>query len=126
MTSILEAWRALYDVGRLHISLMVGDTNHCAHLVSTELYTAYSHIAKQDTVSVDTKVQVLKFDLYQNSIASAVSYVMSKLQWSALTAPQRSEDRSKCVKKLLNLLAWQLARFWDGTKKVGFIEQVAG
>ena len=118
MSSILEEWRALYEVAILHIALVVGDPNQCAHLVSAELYTAYRLVSRKDTISVTTQAQTHAFDLYQNAIASSVSFVTSKIQWSAVVTHKGVEDRSKCIKKLLSLLAWQLARFWDGTKKV--------
>jgi hypothetical protein len=108
-------WRVLYDVAVLNISLVVSDPNHCAHLTSAELYTAYGHIAKLDTASRETRVQTHKFDQYQSAVASVVYSIATRIKWSALGG---AEERSKCIKKLLSLLAWQLARFWDGTKKV--------
>lgn len=110
----------MYDMAVLHISLVVGDTNHCSHLVSTQLYLAYKEVAKEDRLSLETKFQTQRFDLYQNAIARVVSVISSKIQWAGLTSLHGgSEDRAKSVKKLLSLLAWQLARFCDGTKKVG-------
>lgn len=123
MAGVLEAWRVLYDVAVFNVSLVVSDPNHCAHLTSAELYTAYGHIAKLDTASRETRVQTHKFDLYQNAVASLVCCITSRVKWSALGgASQGSEDRSRCIKKLLSLLAWQLARFWDGTKKVWLLD----
>ena len=119
MNSVLETWGVAYATAVLNVSLVVGDPNHCAHVVSTELYASYSHIYKLSTaVALEIKAQTSKFDLYQNAIAVAVATIVSKIQWTALTSPAGSEDRSKCIKKLLSLLAWQLARFWDVTGKV--------
>lgn len=81
---------------------------------------------KQVPSSLDQKHQVLRFDLYQNAIASALSYVVSKIKWGTLVAPatggqpskERGSGRVKSLETLLSLLAWQLAAFWDTTKKV--------
>lgn len=108
----------------LNISLVAGDPNHCSHLVSSQLYNAYKEVAKDDTLTLETRVLTNKFDLYQNAIASIINIITSKMQWSALTTPQGSEDRAKSVRKLLSLLAWQLARFCDGTKKVSCADGV--
>ena len=81
---------------------------------------------KQVLSSLDQKHQVLRFDLYQNAVASALSYVMSKIKWGTLVAPatggqsskERRGGRVKSLETLLSLLAWQLAAFWDTAKKV--------
>ena len=77
---------------------------------------------KQVPSSLDQKHQVLRFDLYQNAVASALSYILSKIKWGTLVAPVTSKERGggrvKCLETLLSLLAWQLAAFWDTAKKV--------
>ncbi len=120
VTSILEAWSVGYHTAMLHISLVVSDPNHCAHLVSSELYAAYSLISKRNSaVALEHKTQTHRLDLYQNAVATAVATVVAKIKWAGLTAmPTGSEDRSKCIRKILSLLAWQLARFWDVAEKV--------
>ena len=74
--------------------------------------------------SMDHKHQVLRFDLYQNAVASALSYIVSKIRWAALGPPANATPtkekggKVKSVEKILSLLAWQLAAFWDTAKKV--------
>ena len=101
-----------------HISLVVADPNHCSHLISTQLYSAYKEVAKDDALALETRFQMQKLDQYQNAVSQVIGFITSKIHWSALTTHQGSEDRSKSVKKMFSLLAWQLARFCDGTKKV--------
>lgn len=119
LAGVLDVWCTLYDTAVLNISLVASDPNHCAHLVSAELYSAYGRLAKMEVVSKETKTQMRKFDLYQNSIASAACCIVGRIKWAAIGSGG-AEDKARCVKKLLSLLAWQLARFWDGMKKVCF------
>lgn len=121
LATILEVWTEVYDVALINISLIVSNPNHCAQLVSTELCDAFNSAAKLDPVTLESKAQTLKFDLYQNSVANAVAHIVHKMHWSALAPPQGSEDRLKCIKKLLGLLSWQMVMFCDGIKKVGVI-----
>ena len=90
---------------------------------------------KQVPSSLDQKHQVLRFDLYQNAVASALSYVVSKIKWGTLVPAmggRRSKEqggggRVKSVETLLSLLAWQLAAFWDTAHKVcTFVYQYNG
>lgn len=74
---------------------------------------------------MEQKHQVLRFDLYQNAVASALSYVVSKIKWSSIhqglatrSAAKERGGRAKSLEMLFSLLAWQLATFWDTAKKV--------
>ena len=83
---------------------------------------------KQVPCSLEQKHQVLRFDLYQNAVASALSYIVSKIKWGILVAPatvgqpssskEGGHRRVQSLETLLSLLAWQLAAFWDTAKKV--------
>ena len=74
---------------------------------------------------------MIKFDLYQNGVASALQCVASKLNWGAKRAtsegkgPARGGEGGeggggvvKSIQPLMSIVAWQLATFWDSMKKV--------
>lgn len=123
MIGIFEVWRSLYDMALLHISLVVSDPNHCALLTLGELHAVYRDGQHKDAI-LNQKNWVFDFDMCQEAVASAVSFILHKLKWSDIV-PQRtlhkdqlSDDGSKCIKKVLELLPWQLERFNSGTKEV--------
>ena len=65
--------------------------------------------------SMDTGTRILNFDLYHNTVAVSVSFMLSKISNSK---SQRSEVRSLCIQKLLTLLSWQLKMFYDEASMV--------
>ena len=91
-------------------------------LLLSSLPHSHTHIlqqAKVDSVSLE-RTRLVHFDIYQNAVALALQFVASKLNWSSLASPpqEKGEDGTKSIESLLNLLAWQLATFWDTVQKV--------
>ena len=79
--------------------------------------------AKVDASTLDSRGQVIKFDVYQNAVAMALQCVASKLNWNTMwsTSEGRGQMRGgaeKSIQSLMSLLAWQLATFWDNMQKV--------
>ena len=87
--------------------------------------------AKVDATTLDSRGQVIKFDVYQNAVAMALQCVASKLNWSTIwsTSEGRGQMRGgerrggaeKSIRSLMSLLAWQLATFWDNMQKVNVL-----
>lgn len=85
-----------------------------------------------DASTLESRGQVIKFDVYQNAVAMALQCVASKLNWGTAmwsTSEDRGQmrggergrravEREKCIQSLMSLLAWQLATFWDNMQKV--------
>ena len=103
------------------ICLIMKDPNHCSNLVITTLSDTYQVITGQNKCSlpVGEKAQVFKSNVFEDSVATAVVLVMSKIKWA--TTLLRSEEGSECIKKLLQLLVWQLQRLKYETEQVSII-----
>lgn len=41
VTSVMDVWKSLYETANIHMGLVVKETNLCAELVCSDLYTAY-------------------------------------------------------------------------------------
>ena len=87
-----------------------------------------------DASTLDSRGQVIKFDVYQNAVAMALQCVASKLNWSTFwsTSEGRGQMRGgerrggavggeRSIRSLMSLLAWQLATFWDNMQKVNVL-----
>ena len=117
MKNVLSVWENIYEVSLLHTTLVAGDPAHFPLLVCTELCTSYSHLRHIDVTSaLDLPKRCASFDLYQNSVAQAVLFLLGKIKWT-----KKSGSLSKCVQKVANLVSWQLKRLHEELMKVGFV-----
>ena len=111
MAHLLDLWQQLYDVVLIHITILVADPTYCPHLVIMAVTTSCLQLHHVDIFdSLVTETRIFNFDLYHNSVAVSLSFMLSKISNSK---GQRSEVRSLCIQKLLTLLSWQLRMFHE-------------
>ena len=83
-----------------NISLIVTDPHLYASLVTEKLCSAYEYATSPQTL----RGQVFKYDVYHNSVASALSCIIINFKWSSIM----SAEGSKCIMKLSSLVADQM------------------
>jgi len=111
---VVSIWETLYEVTLLHATLVVGDSAHFPLLVTSELYTSYSHLHPDEVqVKPDPSERALVFDVYQNSVAMVILFIVGKLSWS-----KQSEKMTKCILKIADFVSWQLKKLHEEMSKV--------
>ena len=114
LKNMVNVWEGLYEVSLLHATLVVGDSAQFPFLVASELYTSYSHLHPDEVQDKpDPAEQSSAFDAYQNSVATVILFIVSKLHWS-----NRSEKMTECILKVAEFISLLLKKLHEEWSKV--------